>query len=156
MGHVMTNPAQPTRWQDISPKDAAEQLIDCRTRPDLNPPVNENGEVCPWPWEPQQLVGVPLGQYRCDYCNAMCVAGMEHLDYSPTRHPLIGKTVLVTTARKGDPIDHDHPDVHLAADVSHLGELVSASYDGEAVIVSEAIGGRVSLWPALDITEVAP
>ena len=29
-------------WYDIEPKDALD--IDCRTRPDLNPPVNEMGE----------------------------------------------------------------------------------------------------------------
>lgn len=56
--------------------------IDCRERPDLDPPKNENDEVCPWPWGPQQLVGVPLGQYHCEYCGAMCVAGMEHPDYT--------------------------------------------------------------------------
>jgi hypothetical protein len=68
-----------TRWQDINPKDAVD--IDCRTRPDLDPPVNEIGEVCPWPWEPQQLAGAPLGQYHCGYCGGMNVAGMEHLDW---------------------------------------------------------------------------
>ena len=32
-------------WYDIEPKDALD--IDFRTRPDLNPPVNEMGEVRP-------------------------------------------------------------------------------------------------------------
>lgn len=41
----------------------------------------ENGERCPWPWEPQQLTAAPLGQYRCPYCMAMVVAGMPHIDY---------------------------------------------------------------------------
>lgn len=68
-----------TTWQDIRPQDAGD--IDCRTRPDLNPPINELGEVCPWPWEPQQLVGAPMGQYHCSYCGGMNVAGMSHVDW---------------------------------------------------------------------------
>jgi hypothetical protein len=39
------------------------------------------GEECPWPWEPQQLAGAPMGQYHCGYCGEMCIAGMEHTDY---------------------------------------------------------------------------
>lgn len=69
-----------TRWQDISPKDAVD--IDCTKRPDLNPPKNEIGDVCPWPWEPEQYAGAPIGQYHCGYCGAMVLAGVEHLDYS--------------------------------------------------------------------------
>lgn len=67
-------------WYDIEPKDA--ESINCTTRPDLNPPRNEEGEVCPWPWGPQQLVGVPLGQYHCEWCGAMVVAGVRHPDYT--------------------------------------------------------------------------
>jgi hypothetical protein len=67
-------------WYDIAPKDAVS--INCATRPDLNPPRNEVGEICPWPWEPQQLVGAPLGQFHCPYCGAMCMAGMRHPDYT--------------------------------------------------------------------------
>ncbi len=70
------------RWQDISPKDAAHQKLDLTKRLDITAPVNENGERCPWPWEPQQLKNAPLGQFRCSYCYAMCVAGMEHFDYT--------------------------------------------------------------------------
>lgn len=69
-----------TRWQDIEPKDALS--INLHERLDITAPLNEMGERCPWPWEPQQLAGAPLGQYRCQYCNAMCVAGTEHLDYA--------------------------------------------------------------------------
>lgn len=68
------------KWHDISPADAVD--INCEDRPDLAPPLNETGEVCPWPWEPQQLTGVPLGQYHCRYCGAMCLAGVRHPDYS--------------------------------------------------------------------------
>lgn len=44
-------------------------------------PLNEAGEPCPWPWEPQQLTGVPLGMYHCPYCGAMVLAGVTHPDY---------------------------------------------------------------------------
>lgn len=66
-------------WYDISPVDAVE--IDVTQRDDITGPVNEMGEECPWPWEPQQLVGVPLGQYHCGYCGAMVIAGIPHVDY---------------------------------------------------------------------------
>jgi hypothetical protein len=69
------------RWQDITPQDAAKRRINLTVRLDITAPLNEQGERCPWPWEPQQLVGAPLGQYHCPYCGAMCVAGMEHPDY---------------------------------------------------------------------------
>lgn len=69
------------RWQDIAPADATE--LDLSKRLDITAPLNENGERCPWPWEPQQLGGAPMGQYRCPYCMAMCIAGMEHIDYQP-------------------------------------------------------------------------
>lgn len=68
-----------TSWRDIEPKDAT--TIDLRKRTDIEGPLNEEGEVCPWPWEPQQLVGAPIGQYHCPYCGAMVLAGVAHLDY---------------------------------------------------------------------------
>lgn len=67
------------RWQDIAPADATE--IDLSKRLDITAPLNENGERCPWPWDPQQLKGAPIGQYHCGYCGAMCLAGVEHPDY---------------------------------------------------------------------------
>ena len=67
-------------WSEIAPEDATE--IDLAERLDIDAPVNEAGERCPWPWEPQQLVGVPLGQYHCPYCGAMVIAGVPHIDYS--------------------------------------------------------------------------
>jgi hypothetical protein len=66
-------------WTEISPEDAKE--IDLSKRLDIEAPHNEMGERCPWPWEPQQLVGVPLGQYHCPYCGAMVLAGVPHPDY---------------------------------------------------------------------------
>jgi hypothetical protein len=70
------------KWHEIDPSDATDLNLADRT--DIDAPLNEMGERCPWPWEPQQLVGVPLGQYHCPYCGAMCVAGVPHPDYSPT------------------------------------------------------------------------
>jgi hypothetical protein len=67
------------KWYEIPPADAVD--IDCTTRPDLDPPLNEMDQVCPWPWEPEQLVGHPLGQYHCQYCGGMVVAGVRHFDY---------------------------------------------------------------------------
>lgn len=67
------------KWSDISPKDAVN--LDLSKRLDIEAPLNEMGERCPWPWEPQQMKGVPLGQFHCSYCGAMVMAGMEHLDY---------------------------------------------------------------------------
>lgn len=89
----MTDPTTPvavTSWTDIEPKDAVD--IDLSTRLDITAPLTEEGERCPWPWEPQQLVGVPLGQYHCGYCGAMVLAGIPHLDYTGWVHPqdLIG------------------------------------------------------------------
>lgn len=69
-----------TNWFDIEPKDAKN--LDLAERLDIAAPVNEMGERCPWPWEPQQLVGAPIGQYHCGYCGAMVLAGVAHLDYA--------------------------------------------------------------------------
>jgi hypothetical protein len=66
-------------WHEILPADAVG--IDCTLRPELNPPLGEDGEPCPWPWDPQQLTGAPLGQYHCPYCGSMVIAGMRHPDY---------------------------------------------------------------------------
>ena len=65
-------------WSEIAPEDATEIQL---PRDDIIGPLNEEGKVCPWPWEPQQLVGVPLGQYHCIYCGAMVIAGVPHIDY---------------------------------------------------------------------------
>lgn len=72
------------RWQDIKPEDAVN--INLAERLDITAPLNEVGERCPWPWEPQQLKGAPLGQYHCQFCLAMVIAGLEHPDYGETVH----------------------------------------------------------------------
>jgi hypothetical protein len=68
-------------WTDIDPKDAKE--IDLTRDLHISAPLNEQGERCPWPWGPQQLVGAPIGQFHCEYCGAMVMAGMPHIDYAP-------------------------------------------------------------------------
>lgn len=72
---------QPVRqWYEIDPKDARE--LDLSKDLSVTAPLNEAGERCPWPWEPQQLVNAPLGQYHCGYCGAMVMAGIRHIDYA--------------------------------------------------------------------------
>jgi hypothetical protein len=68
-------------WTDIQPKDAKD--IDLTRDLHISAPLNEQGERCPWPWEPQQLIGAPIGQFHCSYCGAMVMAGMPHIDYAP-------------------------------------------------------------------------
>lgn len=71
-----------TNWRDITPENAANLTAEELAQLDL--PLNESGERCVWPWEPQQLVGVPLGMYHCPYCGAMVLVGVAHLDYRET------------------------------------------------------------------------
>lgn len=66
-------------WRHIKPEDAVG--LDLTQRTDITAPLNEQGERCPWPWEPQQLAGTPMGQYHCPFCGAMVIAGMPHTDY---------------------------------------------------------------------------
>lgn len=69
------------QWSDITPADAKERFPNGAHGRGVILPLNELGEECPWPWEPQQFVGAPLGQYHCSYCGAMVIAGFAHLDY---------------------------------------------------------------------------
>lgn len=71
-GHVVK------RWTEIEPRDAVTVRL---PQPDIIGPLNENGDPCPWPWDPPQLAGAPLGQYHCPYCGAMVMAGVDHIDY---------------------------------------------------------------------------
>lgn len=87
----MTEPTARS-WTDIDPADATS--LNLTVDLTITAPLNENGERCPWPWEPQQLVGAPLGQYRCQYCNAMVMAGMPHLDYAPEERTLDRENTL--------------------------------------------------------------
>jgi hypothetical protein len=76
-------------WHEIKPADAVS--LDLSTDLSVEAPLNEAGERCPWPWEPQQLTGLPLGQYHCEYCDAMCVAGLPHPDYRDDGNDYQGK-----------------------------------------------------------------
>ena len=66
-------------WTEIEPKDAVDIKL---PRDDIRGPLNELGEPCPWPWEPQQLTGAAFGQYHCGYCGGMQMAGLAHLDWT--------------------------------------------------------------------------
>jgi hypothetical protein len=67
------------RWTEIEPADATKIQL---PRDGIYGPRNENGDPCPWPWDPPQLKGAPIGQYHCPYCGAMVIAGMDHIDYA--------------------------------------------------------------------------
>jgi hypothetical protein len=66
------------RWTEIEPEDATGLAL---PRAFIYGPFNEQGDPCPWPWDPIQLKDAPLGQYHCPYCGAMVIAGQDHLDY---------------------------------------------------------------------------
>lgn len=63
---------------EIAPKDAVKIVL---PHPDIQGPLTQFGDECPWPWEPQQLKGQPIGMYHCPYCGEMVVAGIKHVDY---------------------------------------------------------------------------
>jgi hypothetical protein len=65
-------------WRRIDPKEAVS--ITLEDFPYTPAPLNELNEPCWWPWEPQQLKGVPMGQYHCGYCGGYAMAGIEHFD----------------------------------------------------------------------------
>jgi hypothetical protein len=67
-----------THWYDIDPADATHIQL---PHEGIEGPLTMEGKECPWPWEPQQLKGAPLGQYHCPYCLEMVIAGMPHIDY---------------------------------------------------------------------------
>lgn len=65
-------------FSKIDPKDAVDIVL---PHPGIQGPLTQEGEECPWPWDPIQLKGAPLGQYHCVYCGEMVIAGMDHIDY---------------------------------------------------------------------------
>lgn len=64
-----------------SPSDAATAGLEAIAAAVLLP-MTSNGEFCPFPWDPQQLAGAPIGMYHCPYCGEMVMAGLPHVDYS--------------------------------------------------------------------------
>lgn len=65
-------------WRDIEPADAVDVVL---PHNGVEGPLTSSGERCPWPWDPQQLKGQPIGQYHCPYCGDMVIAGVAHPDY---------------------------------------------------------------------------
>lgn len=65
-------------WSTIKPEDAVDLVL---PTDGIVGPLDDEGNPCPWPWEPQQLVGAPMGMYHCPYCGSMVVAGVPHPDY---------------------------------------------------------------------------
>jgi hypothetical protein len=82
------------RWDEITPAEAADRKLNLARDLHITAPLNEEGERCPWPWEPQQLVGAPLGQYRCPHCGAMVMAGIPHIDYAPEERTVTPESII--------------------------------------------------------------
>lgn len=80
---------QTKTWRDIKPVEAAGISL---PHEGIEGPMNEMGERCPWPWDPQQLVGVPMGQYHCPYCGGIQVAGTPHMDWTEEEIAEMGGT----------------------------------------------------------------
>lgn len=70
-------------WSDFDPSTVTDIQL---PHPFIEGPLNSMGEECPWPWDPQQLVGAPMGQYHCPYCGDMVLAGMMHVDFRGIEH----------------------------------------------------------------------
>lgn len=66
-------------WHEIKPEDALLILL---PHPDIQGPLTSTGAVCPWPWEPQQFAGQPIGMFHCGHCGEMVAAGVPHTDYA--------------------------------------------------------------------------
>lgn len=81
-------------WTEITPEQAAAEELDLARDLHITAPRNENGERCPWPWEPQQLVGAPIGQYHCPHCGAMVLAGVPHMDYAGEERLVTADSVI--------------------------------------------------------------
>lgn len=67
-------------WHEFEPRDMVNTVL---PHPDIQGPYTSEGQECPWPWDPPQLLGAPIGQYHCPYCGEMCIAGFDHTDYGP-------------------------------------------------------------------------
>lgn len=63
-------------WYEQDPKDMVDTQLTYETAP-----LTSEGKYCPWPWDPIQLKGQPIGMYHCGYCGEMVIAGVNHPDY---------------------------------------------------------------------------
>jgi hypothetical protein len=70
---------EPLKWQLIDPTDAVG--LDLRSTPSVRGPMNERGQVCPWPWEFEQLEFDPTTLHTCTRCGQRGTAGLEHPDF---------------------------------------------------------------------------
>ena len=72
-------------WKSADPaNDPRVYDIDLTSPPWLTTwtaPTSEDGERCPWPWEPQ-IQETEGNRYRCGYCHSEVISGHPHLDYS--------------------------------------------------------------------------
>lgn len=78
----------PDKWTHIDPADAAG--FDLRRTSEIEGPLNEHGEVCPWPWEFQQLTFEANRVHTCSYCGTMGTPGLVHPDYRAVLPPEAG------------------------------------------------------------------
>jgi len=69
------------KWTDFTSVEAIDIDLTEPRYLNIEAPLNEAGERCPWPWDPEQLKGASMGQYHCRYCGAMVMAGIPHIDY---------------------------------------------------------------------------
>lgn len=82
-----TDPAprvEQRHWTELTPAQAAAEFgdnPDGLIGSDVILPLTQDGQECPFPYDPEQLIGQPLGQYHCPYCGDMVVAGVPHVDY---------------------------------------------------------------------------
>lgn len=72
-------------WKSVDPRvDPDVYLWDLSIEPwrsGWTAPQSQDGDRCPWPWEPQ--IQQNSGQwYRCGYCHSEVISGQTHLDYS--------------------------------------------------------------------------
>lgn len=68
-------------FTELSPQEAFDLKLQLPSD-DVQGPLTQEGKECPWPWDPIQLKGAPLGQYHCPYCGEMVLAGVDHIDYN--------------------------------------------------------------------------
>lgn len=65
-------------WHELTPEQARGLVL---PHPEIQGPLDSEGEECPWPWEPMTLTGAAFGMYHCNYCGEMVLAGVPHTDY---------------------------------------------------------------------------
>jgi hypothetical protein len=64
-------------YSEIPPKEAVGIVLPA---PGIRGPLNEEGQVCPWPW----LIG-GLPRQGKTFAQRLVIAGVPHLDYRESR-----------------------------------------------------------------------